>query len=133
PFPVVEADGSRDDLEDLAGVIAAREPVFTHEPVPLLDGEGVPVVGVHAPFGHGVEADVAHPLRHLGEEADLYVSSRAFGVRHLLEELVEGLAPWFGLASRFGGCVVEPCRGHGGVAVLEPEERAVSGAANPEL
>src|SRR5690606_2308309 len=77
--------------------------------------------------------DVAHSLRHLGEEADLYVSSRAFGVRHLLEELVEGLAPGFGLASRFGGCVVEPCLGHGGVVVLEAEERADFGAANPEL
>ena len=67
PLPVVEADGTGDDLGHPAGVAPADEAVVLHHPLPLRERGVIPVLFL-APFlVHGIEADVA-PGRYVGPE-----------------------------------------------------------------
>src|SRR5580704_3070561 len=59
PFPIVEADRTRNDLRDLAGVAAADHAVLAHQVAPLFDIEAIPVVCAVALLVHRVEAEVA--------------------------------------------------------------------------
>src|ERR1019366_7823726 len=59
PFPIVEADGSGNDLAHFAGVSAADGAVLLHHALAVGEGFLVPVLGLAAAAVHGVEADVA--------------------------------------------------------------------------
>ena len=85
PFVFIESGGSGDELEDLAGVLAAGFHVAFHELGAGVVIEGIPVVVIvrGAAFGHGVETD-GGPVREDGIHAVFEV------VDHALVEFFEG-------------------------------------------
>src|SRR5215472_1464007 len=59
PLPVVEADGSRDDLLDLSRITTADHAVFVHLAGTLFNRQLIPVLLLAAAPVHGIEAGVA--------------------------------------------------------------------------
>src|SRR5215831_2580310 len=58
PFPVVQTDGTTDDLRHFAGVLASDHAVPTHELPTLVHRERIPVVRFTAFFIHRVKTQV---------------------------------------------------------------------------
>src|SRR5690606_16384764 len=58
PFPIVEADGTGDDLTNPARIGAADHSVALHHSPPLFHREHVPVVAQVPSLVHGVETDI---------------------------------------------------------------------------
>src|SRR5258705_891722 len=59
PFPVIEADGSGNDLGHAAGVMAPDHAVLAHHSLALANRLAVPVLGLAAKFVHRVKAQIA--------------------------------------------------------------------------
>ena len=59
PFPIVETDGTGNDLRHPAGVVAADHAVLAHHALALADRLAIPVLSFAAKLVHRIEAQVA--------------------------------------------------------------------------
>src|SRR5208337_1679400 len=92
PLPIVEADGSGDDLFYFSGIAATYHAVFVHLALALFHGKRVPVLVFAAAAVHGIKTNVAI-RRHRGKEARLH---RLFLARDgFLDGLFPLLRVWF--------------------------------------
>ena len=58
PFPVVETDGTGNDLRDPPGVVAADHAMLAHHALALVDGLAIPVLDFAAEFVHRIKAQI---------------------------------------------------------------------------
>src|SRR5262249_38880103 len=68
PLPVIETDGTRNDLLHGTGIATAHLAVLFHLPLALFDRQAVPFFLLPAAPVHGIEAQIAS-RRYLGEES----------------------------------------------------------------